>query len=184
LPSTKRYKIRLPDLQWRVLLRLQKTLKPADGKVILSYCGHWNCKAYGEEQKPERDQGRDELLAKLVDMVDKLTAKVEMMGREMLRRDEKVLVTTPSASYAGAASMNAGLGGRVRFVSSKEPVALEPVALIAKEQDVLDRRMNVIVRGVEEIDVEWKAEGYMKKEYNMEQVARKGKDPTNSKRPM
>jgi hypothetical protein len=56
-----------------------------------------------------------------------------MMGREMLQRDEKVLVTTPSALYAGAASMNAGLGGRVRFVSSKEPVALEPVALIAKE---------------------------------------------------
>jgi hypothetical protein len=106
----------------------------------------------------------------LVDMVDKLTAKVEMMGREMLQRDEKVLVTTPSASYAGAASVNAGLGGRVRFVSSKEPVALEPVAL-AREQDVLERRMNVIVRGVEEIDVEWKAEGYIKKAYDMEQVA-------------
>jgi hypothetical protein len=89
------------------------------------------------------DQGRDELLAKLVDMVDKLTTKVEMMGREMLQRDEKLLVTTPSAWYAGAASMNAGPGGRVRFVSSKEPVAP-----MAKEQDVLERRMNMIVRGV------------------------------------
>jgi hypothetical protein len=51
----------------------------------------------------------------LVDMVDKLTTKVEMMGREMLQRDEKILVTS---------SMNAGPGGRVRFVSLKEPVAL------------------------------------------------------------
>jgi hypothetical protein len=140
-------------------------------------------------------------------MVDKLTAKVEMMGREMLQRDEKVLVTTPSASYAEAACMNAGLGGRVRFVSSKEPVALEPVAQIDKEQDVLERRIKVIVRGVEEIDVEWKAEGYMKKAYDMDQVAliahakapeytskdykeaiqqcvRLEKDPTHSKRPM
>jgi hypothetical protein len=177
-------------------------LKPANCKVILSYCGHWNCKACREEQNPERDQGRDEILARLVDMVDKLTTKVEMMGREMLQRDEKILVTTPSASYAGAASMNAGPGGRVRFVSSKEPVAL-----MAKEQDVLERRMNVIVRGVEEISSEWKAEGYMKKAYAMEQVAliahakapeytwrdykeaiqqcvRLGKDPTHSKRPM
>jgi hypothetical protein len=59
-------------------------LKPANCKVILSYCGHWNCKACREEQNPERDQGRDEILARLVDMVDKLTTKVEMMGREML----------------------------------------------------------------------------------------------------
>jgi hypothetical protein len=29
----------------------------------------------------------------------------------------------------------------------------------------------VIVRGVEEIDPEWKAEQYMKKAYDMEQVA-------------
>jgi hypothetical protein len=57
----------------------------------------------------------------LVDMVDKLTAKVEMLGKETLQRDEKILVTTPSASYAGAASMNTGPGGRVIFVSSKEP---------------------------------------------------------------
>jgi hypothetical protein len=135
-------------------------------------------------------------------MVDKLTTKVEIMGREMLHRDEKILVTTPSALYAGAAAMNAGPGGRVRFVGSKEPVAL-----MAKEQDVPERRMNVIVRGVEEIDVEWKAEGYMKKASDMEQVAliahakapeytckdykeaiqqcvRLGKDPTHSKRPM
>jgi hypothetical protein len=72
---------------------------------------------------------------------------------------------------------------------------------------VLERRMNVIVKGVEEIDSEWKAEGYMKKAYDMEQVAliahakapeytwndnkeaiqhcvRLGKDPTHSKRPL
>jgi hypothetical protein len=78
---------------------------------------------------------------------------------------------------------------------------------MAKEQDVLERRMNVIVRGVEEIDPEWKADGYMKKAYDMEQFAliahakapeyawqtykkaiqtcvRLGKDPTHSKRPM
>jgi hypothetical protein len=78
---------------------------------------------------------------------------------------------------------------------------------VLKEQDVLERRMNVIVRGVEEIDSEWKAEGFMKKAYDMEQVAliahakapeyawqeykeaiqkcvRLGKDPTHSKRPM
>jgi hypothetical protein len=106
-------------------------LKPADCKVILSYCGYWNCKACREEQNPDRDQGRDELLARLVDMVDKLTAKVEMMGKEILQRDDKILVTTPSALYAGASSMNAGPGGRVRFVSSKEPLALT-----AKKQDV------------------------------------------------
>jgi hypothetical protein len=39
---------------------------------------------------------------------------------------------------------------------------------MAKEQDVLERRLNVIVRGVEEIDPEWKADGYMKKAYDME----------------
>jgi hypothetical protein len=86
-------------------------------------------------------------------------------------------------------------------------VALEPVALMAKEHDLLERRMNVIVRGVEEIDVEWKAKGYMKKAYDMEQAAliahakapeytwkeykeaiqqcvSLGKDLTHSKRPM
>jgi hypothetical protein len=135
-------------------------------------------------------------------MVDKLTAKVEMMGKQMLQREEKILVTTPSAVYAGDASMNAGHGGRVRFVSS-----IVTLALMAKEQDVLERRMNVIIRGVEEIDPEWMAEGYMKKAYDMEQVAliahtkapehswlaykgaiqqceRLGKDPTHSMRPM
>jgi hypothetical protein len=91
---------------------------------------------------------------------------MEMMAREMLQRNEKILVTTPLASYAVAASINAGPGERIRFVSSKEPVAL-----MAKEQDVLERRMNVIVRGVEEIDSEWQAEGYMKKAYDMEQGA-------------
>jgi ribosomal protein S12 len=55
--------------------------------------------------------------------------------------------------------MNAGPGGRVRLVNSKEPLAL-----IAKEQDVLERRMNVIIRGVEELDLEWKAEGHIKKD--------------------
>jgi hypothetical protein len=155
-----------------------------------------------EKSKTRKAQGIDEILARLVDMVDKLNTKVEMMEREMLQRDETILVTTPSAYYAGAASMNAGPGGRVRFVSSKEPVAL-----MAKKQDVLERRMNVIIRGGEEIDVEWKAEGYMKKAYAMEQVAliayakapeytwkdykeaiqqcvRLKKDPTHSKRSM
>jgi hypothetical protein len=92
-------------------------LKPADCKVIRSYCGHWNCKACREEQNPDRDQGRDELLARLVDMVDKLTAKVEMLEKETLQRDEKILVTTPSASYAGAASMNAGPGEEGSYLS-------------------------------------------------------------------
>jgi hypothetical protein len=69
-----------------------------------------------------------------------------MMGKEMLQRDEKILVTTPLALYAEAASMNPGPAGRVRFVSSEEPLAL-----IAKEQDVLDRRMIGIIRGVEKI---------------------------------
>jgi hypothetical protein len=45
------------------------------------------------------------------DMEDKLTAKVAMMGKEMMQRDEKRLVTTPLALYAGAASMNTGPGG-------------------------------------------------------------------------
>jgi hypothetical protein len=52
----------------------------------------------------------------------------------------------PQLFYAGAASMNAEPGGRFRFFSSKKPLAL-----MAKEQYVFERRMNVIVRKVEEI---------------------------------
>jgi hypothetical protein len=70
----------------------KQTIVMGDRKTI----GHWECKACRE--LPEMDQGRDDLLAKLVDMVDKLTTKLELMGREMLQRDEKILVTTPSAS--------------------------------------------------------------------------------------
>jgi hypothetical protein len=46
------------------------------------------------------------------------------------------------------------------------------MTLVAKEQDVLERRMNVVVRGEsKEIDPKWKEEGYMKKAYDVEQVA-------------
>jgi hypothetical protein len=44
-----------------------------------------------------------------------------------------------------------------RFISFDDSVTL-----VAKENYVLKRRMNVIVRGAEEINLDWKAEGYMK----------------------
>jgi hypothetical protein len=47
-------------------------------------------------------------------MVDNLTAKVEVIRKEMLLRDEKILVTTPSTLHAAATSMNAGPEGRVK----------------------------------------------------------------------
>jgi hypothetical protein len=198
-------------------------LKPADCKVILSYCGYWECKACkelpehcgcGREEKATGEQGKEELIARLVSMVqklvdrmeemeNKLTAKVEMMGREMLQRDEKMheraKVTVPVATYATAAAQNAGPGGTVKLISSEEPMAVE-------QERLKERRLNIIVRGVEEHPNPEEA-GFIKKAYDIEQVAiianikvpgfsineykeamqqcfRLGKDNTHTKRPI
>jgi hypothetical protein len=81
------------------------------------------------------------------------------------------------------------------------------MTLVAKEQDVLERRMHERNWRVEEIDLELKAEGYTEKAYDIEQAALiahvnapedsvcaykgaiqqcvlLGKNPTHSKKPM
>jgi hypothetical protein len=100
-------------------------------------------------------------------MVDKLTAKVEMMGREKLQRDEKMheraKVTVPVFTYATAAAQNAGPGGMVKFINSEEPMAVE-------QERLKERRLNIIVRGVKEHPNPEEA-GFIKKAYNIEQAA-------------
>jgi hypothetical protein len=98
-------------------------------------------------------------------MVDRLTDKVEMMGREMLQRDEKMheraKVTVPVATYAPAAAQNAGLGGTVKFINSEEPMAVE-------QERLKERRLNIIVRGVKEHPNPEEA-GFIKKAYDIKQ---------------
>jgi hypothetical protein len=58
-------------------------LKPADHKVLLNYGGRWDCQDCRMKlwTKPDRDQARDELMARLVDMVAELTNKVGRMEK-------------------------------------------------------------------------------------------------------
>jgi hypothetical protein len=99
----------------------------------------------------------------LVSLVQKLTDRIDEMENKMHEREKFTVLV---ASYAMAAAQNAGPGGTVKYINSEEPIAL-----MAVEQERLkERRLNIIVRGVEE-HPNPKEAGFIKKAYNIEQAA-------------
>jgi hypothetical protein len=93
-------------------------------------------------------------------MVQKLMDRMEEMENKM---HERAKFTVPVATYATAAAQNAGPGGTVKLISSEEPMAVE-------QERLKERRLNIIVRGVEEHPNPEEA-GFIKKAYDIEQVA-------------
>jgi hypothetical protein len=119
---------------------------------------------------------------------------------EMVKKiHEREKFTVTVATYATAAAQNVGPGGTVKFINSAEPMAVE-------QERLKERRLNIIVRGVEEHPNPEEA-GFIKKAYDIEQAAiianikvpgfsinesmeamqqcfRLGKDNTHTKRPI
>jgi hypothetical protein len=85
--------------------------------------------------------------------------RMEEMENKMHKRAKFTVLV---ATYATTAAQNAGPGGTVKLISSEEPMAVE-------QERLKERRLNIIVRGVEEHPNPEEA-GFIKKAYDIEQV--------------
>jgi hypothetical protein len=109
------------------------------------------------------EQRKKNLIARLVSMVQKLMDRMDEMENKMHEREK---FTVPVATYATAAAQNAGPGGMVKFINSEEPMGLMTV----EQERLKERRLNIIVRGVEE-HPNPEETGFIKKAYDIEQAA-------------
>jgi hypothetical protein len=148
-----------------------RQLKPYEHRAILSYYGNWVCKACGDamDTQPSKagEEQKEELVAKLTALVEKLLDRVDKMEKLLLEKEEKTKTVSPRVSYASASAHNAGPAGPVIYVDNSQG----PAEMMSREQEMIkERRMNVIVRGVEE-HPDPEAEGFIKKAYDIRQAA-------------